>query len=626
MWARTPNSTLPERADPDWKSVSDGIAVDDTAKAVWVSEGDSGRLRQLDLNSGETRKVVTLNGSEWHGSVTGDLAWDSVHRLLYVVDQANSRIAVVDAKAGHVVSSLSAGRQLSAIILSPDTATVYVTTADSVCAIDVRDPHKPALTDCVHTDSPGALAATADRIFVSNAHSDSITVISADDRRIVAEIPLQIPSLERYRGITPAGMAYDPVSKWLLVAEEGINAIGIVDTEKNLLIGHIPTGWMPTRVAISGDRVYVTNALGRGSGPTPYRPILNLGEVAVLHRGTVTTFIMPDESEVLRHTGTVFLNNGFVPWMRDPPKPPDAIKHVVLIVKGGRTFDEVLGDVMPADGKAPPFERLTRFGMHGTAVGGKGRFSIQDAPITPNHHAVALKWAFSDNFHVEGEREADSRWWLDGGYPDLLTARGQQTGDGPLWAHLEQGGVTFRKFDGSGNDVSDQQRVNRFIAEAESQYRKGAEPFPQFTYIRLPNDSLSEARPADGYPYEASWMEDNDLALGRILEYLSHSPWWRDMAVFVTESNTQGGLDHIDSHRTVLLAAGPYVRRNYVSHMNSSFPGLLRTIFELLHVAPLNLMDATAASLRGVFTDTPDFTPFTALAPDPRIFDPANAK
>jgi hypothetical protein len=121
-------------------------------------------------------------------------------------------------------------------------------------------------------------------------------------------------------------------------------------------------------------------------------------------------------------------------------------------------------------------------------------------------------------------------------------------------------------------------------------------------------------------------MEDNDLALGRILEYLSHSPWWRDMAVFVTESNTQGGLDHIDSHRTVLLAAGPYVRRNYVSHMNSSFPGLLRTIFELLHVAPLNLMDATAASLRGVFTDTPDFTPFTALAPDPRIFDPANAK
>jgi DNA-binding beta-propeller fold protein YncE len=630
IWARTPNTTLPEKADPDWKSVSDGIALDDAAKAVWVSEGDSGRIRQLDLNSGETRKVITLNSADWRNSVTGDIAWDSGRRLLYVVDQTNSRIALVDARAGHVVSSVSAGRQPFAIALSPDAATAYVTNADSVCIIDVRDIHKPELTDCVKTDSPQGLAVIADRVFVSNARSDSITVIGTADRRIVAEIPLQVPSLEPYRGIAPAGMAWDPVTKWLLVAEEGINALGIVDTERNLLIGHIPAGWMPTRVAISGDRVYVTNALGRGTGPTPYRPILALGEVATLHRGMVTTFIMPDESEVLRHTGTVFVNNGFVPWMRDPPTPPAAIKHVVLIVKSGRTFDEVLGDIAPTgDSKEPPFNRLTRFGMHGAAFGGKGRFSVQDAAITPNHHAVARQWAFSDNFYVDGEREADGDWWLDGGYPDLLTARGgERPGDGPLWNHLETSGVTFRKFDDpDGPDgASDQKRADRFIAGVESRYRKGGEPFPQFTYIRLPNDHLHEARPAEGYPYEASWMEDNDLALGRILEYLSHSPWWPDMAVFVTESGTEGGLDHIDSHRTVLLAAGPYVKRNYVSHTNSNFPGLLRTIFELLHAKPLNLMDATAASLRGMLTDKPDFTPFSALAPDPRIFTPEAGK
>src|SRR6185437_15822299 len=129
------------------------------------------------------------------------------------------------------------------------------------------------------------------------------------------------------------------------------------------------------------------------------------------------------------------------------------------------------------------------------------------------------------------------------------------------------------------------------------QYGKSGEPFPQFTWIRLPNDRPGEPKPRDGFPYEASLVEDNDLATGRILQYLSHTPWWRNMAVFVTESATQGSLDHVDAHRTLLLAAGPYVKRNYVSHTNASFPGLLRTIFELLGVPPLNLMDATAASL-----------------------------
>ena len=158
---------------------------------------------------------------------------------------------MVDAKAGRIVSSASAGRRPFAIALSPETPpTAYVANADSVCIIDVRDTHKPELTDCVKTGSPQGLAVIADRVFVSNARSDSITVIGTAYRRIVAEIPLQIPSLEQYRGIAPAGMAWDPVTKWLLVAEEGINALGIVDTEKNLLIGHIPAGWMPTKVAV----------------------------------------------------------------------------------------------------------------------------------------------------------------------------------------------------------------------------------------------------------------------------------------------------------------------------------------------------------------------------------------
>ena len=168
----------------------------------------------------------------------------------------------------------------TAAALSPDGFTAYVTEANSVCAIDVRDALKPGITDRVRDRFPQAVLATADRVYVSNALDDSITVISAGDRKVVAEIPLGIPSLEQFRGIMPAGLAYDPVTKWLLVAETGINAVGVVDTEKNQLIGHIPAGWMPTRVAIAGDRVYVTNARGRGTGPNPRRVISGIGRSA----------------------------------------------------------------------------------------------------------------------------------------------------------------------------------------------------------------------------------------------------------------------------------------------------------------------------------------------------------
>ena len=64
---------------------------------------------------------------------------------------------------------------------------------------------------------------------------------------------------------------------------------------------------------------------------------------------------------------------------------------------------------------------------------------------------------------------------------------------------------------------------------------------------------MTEPRPQDGYPYEASYVADNDYALGRIVEFLSHTPWWREMAIFVTEDDAQGGRDHIDAHRTVFM-------------------------------------------------------------------------
>jgi hypothetical protein len=137
---------------------------------------------------------------------------------------------------------------------------------------------------------------------------------------------------------------------------------------------------------------------------------------------------------------------------------------------------------------------------------------------------------------------------------------------------------------------------------------------------------MAEARPEDGYPYEESFVVDNDYALGRILTYLSGTKWWPETAVFITEDDPQGGVDHLDAHRTVLLAAGPWMKKNYVSHVNTSFPGLLKTIFRLLHLPPLNLFDASAADLSDCFAAQPDPAAYKLVDVDRRIFDPDKAR
>ncbi|MES1257648.1 MAG: hypothetical protein ABUS51_04425 [Acidobacteriota bacterium] len=766
-WARTPHSKLPEIADPDWNGVSFGIAFD-SERSVWISEGNSGRLRLLDTRSGNHEKIVDLNQGEWRNSFTGDLAFDPVKRLLYVLDQANFRMVVVDAKKGQVLASVAVGRLPFAITLSPEGGTAYVTNvgvfqyaplkasgpngsaapglsfpafgfpspesrdgvrrhadaapvdvpglgdpnlreANSVCLIDVNIPAKPVIVKWIRTGNPfggailggsapsGVLAA-GDRVYVSNAHDDSITVLSASERNITGEIPLRVQGLEGLRGIMPAGMAFDPLTKWLLVAEAGLNAVGVIDTGTNQLIGHIPAGWLPTRVAIAGDRVYVTNTKGRGTGPRLRHPLMEWGETPTLHRGTVSTFLVPPASELPNLSRTVYAANGMLPnrgavLPDNVPAVPDAIRHVVLIVRESASFDEMLGDVGLRDAgengnrRVQAVPQLARFGLHGMADGQRKQFSIKDAAITPNLHAMATQWAFSDNFYADSEDSPDGHQWLAGVHPDLLTISGilaayggqrqfvadghapgrllfgaagspispeEQPEAGTLWHHLERHGITFRNFGAGPNregtrvltnvpmpeplfrntsrdypgfdtNIPDQYRADRFIAEMEERYGRGTELLPRFLFIHLPNDRAAAEREDDRYPYQASFVSDNDLALGRILQYLSHKPWWRQMAVFVTDAGAQG-LDHIDSHRTVLLAAGPWIRRNYVSHTNSDFPGLIKTIFQLLGLPPLNLMDATAASLRDMFTTEPDYAAYDALPPDPRIFDPARSR
>jgi len=184
---------------------------------------------------------------------------------------------------------------------------------------------------------------------------------------------------------------------------------------------------------------------------------------------------------------------------------------------------------------------------------------------------------------------------------------------------------TSRNYAGYNTSIPDQFRVEQFETEFTDKWLKGCDTMPNVITIQLPNDHTSQPRPKDGYPYVHSYVADNDLGLGRMLHFLSHTPYWKNMLVIVTEDDPQGGVDHIDAHRSILMMAGPYVKKGYVSHTHANFGSIIRTMYVLLGIPPVNHFDATGTLLADWFTTTPDFTPYELIKSDLRVFNPDDA-
>jgi len=762
------------RDDDDWRSVFMGLAFE-SDRRLFASEGNSGRVREVALPSGRLQNLLNLDQGPWRDSFSGDLAYDPARRLLYVVDQANFRVAIFNTRNQKLVSSVSTGRLPFRLALSPDRLRLYVTNtgmfqysaipgadrkrpqataiqfpafgfpskeawegvtaqteagavkvpglgdpnapeSNSLSVIDVSDPAHARLEELVRTGEPfgpaslggsgptGVVASPAS-IYVANGNQDTISVVDAVTLKVIEQIPLRIPGLEQLRGILPVGLALDLNNGRLLVAEAGINAVGVVNLTTNKVDAHLPAGWFPTAIALDRGRVFVANAKGLGTGPNATRTApLEHSFQGERRTGMLTVYDMPLPHLMPMLTQRVYTLGGFLPRKLEPPALPAAIRHVVVIVKENRTFDEVFGATTQASNGAvngaPDLARLGPRGWLWHEPGSLKARAVKSAyNITPNHQALAARYAMSDNFYADSEVSVDGHHWLVGSYPNAwtessmmasyggqkdfrfpTTAPGrlfnatsnsslhpeEQLEAGALWHHLDRHGISFRNF-GEGFELAgveeepgemptgarylvnvpmpeplyrntsreypqfnmnipDQYRATQLIAELERLYNQPAADLPRFIYIHLPNDHMDKPRPMDGYPFASSYVADNDYALGRIVEYLTHSRWWKETAVFVTEDDAQGGVDHVDSHRTVLLVLSPYARKNYVAHTNSSFPGMLRTVFRLLGLPPLNLYDATAADLAECFTAEPDFTPYTALRPDPDVFVPEKAK
>ncbi len=184
---------------------------------------------------------------------------------------------------------------------------------------------------------------------------------------------------------------------------------------------------------------------------------------------------------------------------------------------------------------------------------------------------------------------------------------------------------TSHNYAGYNTNIPDQFRMEQFETEFTQKWLTGKEKMPQLITMQVPNDHGAGERPEDGYPYRHSYMADNDLAVGRILHFLSRTKYWKNMLVIITEDDPQGGVDHIDAHRSILMMAGPYIKRNYVSHTHANFGSILKVIYNILGINYVNQYDVTASLLQDFFSPIPNYEPYNLVESDTRVFDPQKA-
>ena len=561
--------------------------------------------------------------------------------------------------------------------------------------------------------SPNSLAVTNQYVFVSNGTNDNITVIDLAHDTIATQIPLRLnETVKHFRGVIPFGLAVSPDQKRLYVAESGVNAIAVVDISSLKILGHIPTGWFPSKLEVSpdGKSLIISNAKGFGSGPNggkKFREGKEGSYIGNLMKGTVTILKIPEDIELANLTNKVISNNykiedysAIKKQRADNPIPifggekESPIKYIVFISKENRTYDEIFGQLKNAKGDPT----IARYGRNATFTNRDYSSKVENATVMPNHLKLAGNFAISDNFYVDSDVSADGHRWLVNTYPNewvessvpasyggnrSYNEKSKAPGSlgmngsagaiypedyneaGSMWDHLERNKIDFFNF-GFGTmfepafyeesfkmtgikhyvnfpvplpmftrtskmyptyntAIPDQFRINQFIKEFNEKWIIPKVDMPSVITVIIPNDHGASERPAAGYPFRESYMADNDLAVGRIVEYLSHTPFWKNMAIVITEDDAQNGVDHLDAHRSVLMIISPYAKRNYVSKVHYSFGSIFKTFWNVLGVPYLNQYDAAASDFSDFFTSTPDFTPYDAIPVDLRIFDPKKA-
>jgi YVTN family beta-propeller protein len=589
----------------------------------------------------------------------GGMTISSDGRLLYVAENLGDALAVIDLATRKVIQRLRTdGYPYTAVV--DGRGDVYVSSwgESSVNHFRAgRDGMLRRLPRIGTVRHPSAMAVHGKRLYVASASTDSIAVINTTTEKQV-NILTDPPPAGPHEGSTPNALAFSRDGSRLFAAEADNNSVAVFDVLANKLLGRIPVEWYPSALAISGGDLLVASAKGRGSRPNPTReqpgmkyppnsPNYTLGQLD----GTLISFSasMP-KAKLDRLTHRVAHANGW-DTTRDASRYPP-FKHVIYIIKENRTYDQVLGDLKEGDGDPS----LLFFGEESS----------------PNHHALARRFGLFDRFFTNAEVSAQGHNWSTAAYssdylektmPSEYSSRGRTydyeganrnravdddddvnaPASGYLWDLAVRKKISLRNYgeyvangedlrDVAGKEyvglrralrkttspdypsfnlnISDQTRADVWLREFRQYVERGT--LPALEIVRLPNDHTDGA--TAGKPTPRAYMADNDLALGRIIEALSHSPFWRDTAVFVLEDDAQSGPDHIDSHRSVLLMISAWNRGGLV-HRFVNTTDVLATMEEILGLDSLSQFDHYGRPMRGIFAAQPDLTPYIALKP-----------
>ncbi len=510
------------------------------------------------------------------------------------------------------------------------------------------------------------------RLYVAEGNHNTVSVIDTATGRMTERLTASLYP-DALPGSMPNSLALSPDGELLFVANANNNNVAVFEVEtrgRARSLGFIPVGWFPTsvRVAPNGRTLLVANGKGIGTAANPRGPYpgttvpRNLQEyIGGLFQGTVSLIDLPGEKKREEQFGawakTAYacspLRADASPVGERPsgnPVParvgePSPIKHVIYIVRENRTYDQVFGDL--PNGNGDP------------------RLCLFPERVTPNAHALAREFVLLDNFYADGEVSADGHEWTmgaiatdfvekswplgyghngrkkydypaEGSYPVAYPANGY------LWNRAAEAGVTYRSYGefcftpplknaavqsiaslpvlvghideqyrAWDLDYHDVKRAARFIAELQRFEREGG--MPRLQVLRLGNDHTAGTKAGAWTP--TAMVADNDHALGRVVEAVSRSTFWKDTAIFVLEDDAQNGPDHVDAHRMPGFVISAWTKRAFKDSTLYSTTSMLRTMELILGLPPMSQYDAAARPMWASFQDKSDLTPFTARPP-----------
>ena len=636
-----------------------GLKFSKDEQTLYVSGGNDNLIRVYSIeNDNLSFRNSLMLGAPWplgRISPTGIELDENANRL-YAVTKEDSALYVVELET-HKTQRISLPAEAYACVLTDGKLYISIWGAGKIAVFDTK---MNEITGYIDVEShPNDMVLSKDRkhLFVANSNSNSVSVIDLDRSKVLETIGTALFP-DAPAGSTPNGLAISEDGHKLFIANADNNCLAVFDISEpgdSKALGFIPTGWYPTSVKVIKDKILVTNGKGERSmpntiGPNPY---IGLTDSTIytgrMFKGTLSIIPIPGENELQAFTQVVYENTPYNKEIETDPEgeegnpvpaslgDPSPIKHVFYVIKENRTYDQVFGDIEKGNGDPA--------------------ICLFDAKITPNHHKLAEEFTLFDNFYVNAEVSADGHSWSMAGYatdyaektwPTLYGQRGgtydyegnreiAYPESGYIWDYCQRKGISYRSygefigehgpwvealeghfdpdFIGFNMSIMDTVRYHLWKEDFDSLLAIGE--VPRFNIVRLPNDHTAGAKLGSYTP--KSMMADNDLALGMLVEHITHSKIWNESVIFVLEDDAQNGSDHVDAHRSILLAISPYTKRNHLDKTMYTTASVLRTMELILGLPPMSQYDAAATPLYRSFSAEMDLTPYTHLANSYRL-------